>query len=68
VLGYTLYRNVIPFPEGTARVMPLAAIIWLLGALVFVLVRADLTRRAGERLTAAEGLAPADEVSAGKSL
>jgi amino acid transporter len=68
LLGYTLWRNIIPFPEGAARWLPIAAAVWLLAALVFVLVRPDVTRRAGEQLTAAEGLAPASELRAGEGV
>jgi amino acid transporter len=64
VLGYTLWRNIIPFPEGAARWLPITAAVWLLAALVFVLVRPDVTRRAGKQLTAAEGLAPASALPA----
>jgi amino acid transporter len=64
LLGYTLWRNIIPFPEGSARWLPITAAVWLLAALVFVLARPDVTRRAGEQLTAAEGLAPASELPA----
>ena len=34
---------------------------WLLAAVAFVLVRPDVTRRAGDRLTAEEGLAGSGE-------
>jgi len=57
VLGYTLYRNVVPYPEGTAGWMPVVCGAWLLAAVVFVLVRPRLAEQAGRRLTADEGLA-----------
>ena len=48
VLGYTLYRNVIPYPtEGPARWFPVVAGGWLLLALVLA---ALAPRRLGERL------------------
>jgi amino acid transporter len=56
VLGYTLYRNVIPYPEGTAGWMPVICGVWLLIAIVFVLARPRLAQEAGRRLTAEEGL------------
>jgi amino acid transporter len=64
LLAYTLWRNVIPFPEGATRWLPITAAVWLLAALVFVLVRPDVARRAGEQLTTAEGLGRADELRA----
>jgi len=57
VLGYTLYRNVVPYPEGTAGWMPVVCGAWLLAAVVFVLARPRLAEQAGRRLTADEGLA-----------
>jgi amino acid transporter len=57
VLGYTLYRNVVPYPEGTSGWMPVVCGAWLLAAVVFVLVRPRLAEQAGRRLTADEGLA-----------
>ncbi|MFI5953015.1 APC family permease [Cryptosporangium sp. NPDC051539] len=61
VLGYTLYRNVIPLPEGKSLVAPLVAAVWLLVGLVAVLAAPRLTRRAGAALTADEGLTAAKE-------
>ncbi|MFN0282312.1 MAG: APC family permease [Kineosporiaceae bacterium] len=58
VLGYTLYRNVIPLPEGKALLPPAVAAVWLLAGVVFVLAAAGVARRAGERLTQEEGLSP----------
>jgi len=57
VVGYTLYRNVIPYPTGTAGWMPVVCGGWLLAAIVLVLARPQLAERAGRRLTAEEGLA-----------
>jgi amino acid transporter len=56
VLGYTLYRNVIPLPQGKSLVAPVVAAVWLLVGLAFVLAAPRVARRAGERLTADEGL------------
>jgi amino acid transporter len=67
LLGYTLWRNVIPFPEGSARWLPIVAALWLVAALVFVLVRSDVARRAGAQLTEAEGLATERPLPAGES-
>jgi len=57
VLGYTIYRNVIPYPTGEAGWNPAICAVWLLLAVVLVLVRPAIARRAGERLTADQGLA-----------
>jgi amino acid transporter len=57
VLGYTLYRNVVPLPspdQGAAFWNPLAAAAWLVAALVAVLAAPAAARRAGAALTAAE--------------
>jgi amino acid transporter len=57
VLGYTLYRNVIPYPpSGPARWFPVVAGIWLVAALVTVLVAPGFARRLGAALTAREGI------------
>ena len=42
VLGCTLVRNVVPYPEGALARMPLVRVAWL----------PRVARRAGERLTA----------------
>jgi hypothetical protein len=55
LLVYTLWRNIVPFPEGSARWLPITPAVWLLAALAFVLARPVVARRAGERLTAADG-------------
>jgi hypothetical protein len=57
VLGYTLYRNVSPYPsydDGPAFWFPIVAGGWLLVGLVAVLVAPAMGRRAGAALTAAE--------------
>ncbi len=57
VLGYTIFRNVIPYPtSGAARWFPVVAGLWLLIGLVVALARPALATRLGEGLTAAEGL------------
>jgi amino acid transporter len=61
VLGYTLYRNVIPLPEGRNLIAPVVAAVWLLAGLGFVLAAPRVARRAGEALTADEGLTTAKE-------
>lgn len=61
LLAYTLYKNVYPFPEGKAAVPALTAVVWLAVGLGYVLLAPGAARRAGSRLTADEGLAPADD-------
>ena len=62
VLGYTLWRNVWPYPEeGAAQWLPVVCGIWLLLGVLIVLARPEATRRAGELLTRSEGLAPAGD-------
>jgi amino acid transporter len=56
VLGYTLYRNVIPYPEsGPAQWFPVIAGGWIVLAVIAVLVAPGAARRLGERLAADEG-------------
>jgi hypothetical protein len=59
VLGYTLFRNVWPLPTGVAWWGPSVAIAWLVIGIIWVLLRPAATRRAGEMLMEADGLAPA---------
>src|SRR3954462_9244720 len=57
VLGYTLYRNVSPYPsydDGPAFWFPIVAGAWLLVGLVAVLGAPARAQRAGAALTAAE--------------
>jgi amino acid transporter len=57
MLGYTLYRNVIPYPEsGPARWFPIVAGVWLAIAIIAVLSAPDAARRLGRNLTEAEGI------------
>ncbi len=56
VLGYTLFRNVYPYPTGAFAWLPLVCGAWLLAAVVLVVARPQVARRAGERLTTEEGL------------
>jgi hypothetical protein len=66
VLGYTLYRNVVPFhspDEGASFWNPVVAGIWVLACIVAVFVAGGAARRAGVALTAAE-LGAHEEVAA----
>jgi amino acid transporter len=55
-LGYTLFRNLIPVPEGAALWGPGLAVAWIIVFLIIVLVRPAAARRAGELLAKSEGL------------
>ncbi len=58
VLGYTLYRNVIPYPtEGAARVFPIVAAAWIVLSVVAVFAAPRAAERLGRALTADEGFA-----------
>ena len=58
VIGYTLFRNVYPYPTDAAAWYPIIAALWVIAGILVTLVRSAATRRAGERLMAEEGLAP----------
>jgi len=61
LLGYTLYRNVIPYPpSGPARWFPVVAGGWLAVALVLVLAAPRTARRLGTALSEAEHIAAPD--------
>jgi hypothetical protein len=62
VLGYTLYRNVIPYPTGTPAWFPVVSGIWLAVAVIAVLFAPGTARKLGAALAAREGIvAPGDE-------
>jgi amino acid transporter len=56
VLIYTIYRNVLPYPTGAAAWFPVVGAAWILLAVAVVVLRPTVARRAGQRLTAEEGL------------
>jgi amino acid transporter len=56
LLGYTLYRNVIPYPSsGPGQWFPVVAGGWIVLAVIAVLAAPGTARRLGERLAADEG-------------
>jgi hypothetical protein len=62
VLGYTLYRNVWPYPSGTAKWFPIVSGIWLVVAVIAVLFAPGTARKLGAALAAREGIvAPGTE-------
>src|SRR5260370_23210522 len=60
VLGYTLYRNVIPYPTGAGKWFPVVSGAWLLAAVLAVIVAPGTARRLGGALAAREGIAAPD--------
>src|SRR6266571_5662005 len=57
VLGYTLWRNVIPYPTGTARWFPVVSGAWLVAAVIAVIFAPGTARKLGVALAAREGIA-----------
>jgi hypothetical protein len=57
MIGYTLYRNVLPDPTGAAAWFPVVCGVWSPAAITYVLARPGAARRAAERRTAEEGVA-----------
>jgi amino acid transporter len=57
VLGYTLYRNVYPYPAGDAAWFPVVSGIWLVVAIIAVVAAAGTARKLGAALQAREGIA-----------
>jgi amino acid transporter len=66
VLGYTLFRNIWPLPTGVAWWGPAVSIAWFVIGIIWVLARPAATRRAGEMLMRADGLARPAPVPAGR--
>jgi len=56
VLGYTLYRNVYPYPTGDGHWFPIIAGIWLAVAIVAVILAPRTSRKLGEALARDEGI------------
>jgi amino acid transporter len=65
LIGYTLLRNVSPYPEGAAGLYPAVSVAWIVVGVIIVLVRPGAARRAGEELTGSEGLTDESRASAG---
>jgi amino acid transporter len=57
LIGYTLFRNVYPYPTDAAAWYPIIAALWVMVGIAVTFVRNAATRRAGERLMEEEGLA-----------
>jgi amino acid transporter len=62
LLGYTLYRNVIPYPtSGAPQWFPVVAGGWIVLSIVAVLAAPRAAQRLGQRLAADEGLTTGQE-------
>ncbi len=57
VLGYTLYRNVIPYPTGAGAWFPVVSGVWLAVAVLAVVFAPGTARKLGAALAAREGIA-----------
>jgi len=62
VLGYTIYRNVYPYPTGDAHWFPIVAGAWLLAAVIGVILAPRTARKLGEALAAREGITAKEDV------
>ncbi|HTU05335.1 MAG TPA: hypothetical protein VMG13_07235, partial [Trebonia sp.] len=62
VLGYTLYRNVYPYPTGDGYWFPIVAGAWLAAAVLAVVVAPRTARRLGDALAAREGIRTEEDV------
>lgn len=66
ILGYTLYRNVIPYPSsGPPRWFPVVSGGWLLIAVIAVFVAPGVSRRLGRALAENEGISVEESAPAG---
>ena len=52
VIGYTLFRNVYPYPTGALAWYPIIAAVWVIVGIVLTFVRNAATQQAGERMMA----------------
>jgi hypothetical protein len=61
LLGYTLYRNVIPYPPSgsAAHWLPIVSGGWLLIGIIAIIVAPAATQRMGIKLTEMDGIAAA---------
>jgi amino acid transporter len=64
VLGYTLYRNVWPYPTGDGTWFPITSGVWLAAAIVAVIVAPRTARKLGAALAAREGIKAPDGITA----
>ena len=62
VLGYTLYRNVYPYPTGDGHWFPIVAGAWLAVAVIGVLLAPGTARKLAQALAAREGIRNEEDV------
>jgi amino acid transporter len=62
VLGYTIYRNVYPYPTGDGHWFPIVAGIWLAVAIIGVVLAPRTARKLGQKLAAREGIRNEEDV------
>lgn len=60
LLAYTVYRNVVPYPTGPARWLPVVSGVWLALSLAFVALAPASSRRLGQRLVDEEAVEVVD--------
>lgn len=51
VLGYTIYRNIVPYPAGPFFWLPIASLAWIVIAVAAVLISPRLSRRIAAALS-----------------
>ena len=56
VLGYTIFRNLVPYPTGPTFWLPIAVAIWVAIAVIVLVVMPALARRIGVELASEDGL------------
>ena len=66
VLGYTIFRNVIPYPTGAGFWLPIAAGIWVAIAVAAVAFAPRMVARIGAELSSEQGLTVAGDPSASR--
>src|SRR6185437_817320 len=59
VLGYTIYRNLVPYPSGPTFCLPITAAIWIVISLIVLVARPALAQRIGAELASEDGLTTA---------
>ncbi len=67
LIGYTLFRNVFPYPDGAAGLYPAVSAAWIVVGVLVVLLRPAAAHRAGAELTASEGLTDGPRPATGLS-
>jgi amino acid transporter len=58
VLGYTIYRNIVPYPTGPYFWLPIASLAWIVVAVAAVVISPRLSRRIASALASDVDLAP----------